>query len=58
MVTHMTEEQDIARAADRRRQSTAKLKCAICGEKIVGKAWRIDENKYACTRCNNEQPGV
>lgn len=28
--------------------------CCICGETIVGKAFRMSEGKYACNRCNNE----
>lgn len=32
--------------------------CALCGEKIIGKQWRIDNDRVACTRCNNEKPGT
>lgn len=33
-----------------------RTQCSICGERIVGKAFRVKEGKYACNRCNNERP--
>lgn len=32
------------------------LRCAICKQPIIGKRWRIDEDVWSCTRCNNEKP--
>lgn len=37
--------------------SDKKLKakhCCCCGEIIVGKEWRVNENDVKCTRCHNE----
>ena len=29
-------------------------RCQVCKMKITGKKWRVDEDKYVCTRCYNE----
>jgi hypothetical protein len=41
-----------------RKLARQKETCHTCGEKIVGKAFIIDQEKgwYACSRCNNEKP--
>lgn len=41
----------------RRVRRGRRLRCAVCGEPVTGKAYRVEEGRYACNRCNNEVPG-
>jgi len=45
-------ERDLRRSGRERRNR--RVRCAVCGEPITGRLWRVGNGKWACTRCANE----
>jgi hypothetical protein len=51
-----SQERDYIKAS---RRNFHRLRCAVCGQVIEGKAWRVSQKpeRFACTFCNNQRPG-